>query len=398
MNKKRMNALASKRFDQKVSQSEKATIKVANVVVERLGDVFDQDQAKGFIGFAKDQAVHNKIVDYADNKRLLDKLHDATVDNYFIKKIGLSNFIARAGESDRASAALGFARIFGGKALFATLIAGAGVGPIGRYVVDHANEGFIGQMNSTLQMFMGGPESHIFTTSILAVSFAATLFLGKSLYTNWSYRGAVNFERDRVNHLAENLNEQGFVTKILNFFKSNYEAEKEMSKDLHGRLVNMKEKGASITDMIRHLKEKDMEIYRHINRTALKLQEDYRVEPFMSHQHALNMLIEVNGDTNLLTARLQSRRISNDWIVKYDLDRNTVHPTAPKPSKIEEARQGEEGLVNVKTKEVDSFVSKDVVLLNESHRVSYSPSGFNKKLNEIKRARPDDSSGLNLGN
>ena len=350
MNKKRMNSLISKRFDQKVDQSEKATVKVANVVVERLGDVFDQDQAKGFIGFAKDRSIHSKIVDYADNKRILDKLHDATVDNYFVKKIGLSQFISRAGESDRASAALGFARIFGGKALFTILVAGAGVGPIGRYVADHANEGFIGQMNSALQMFMGGPESHIFTTSILAVSFAATLFLGKSLYTNWSYRGAVNFERDRVNHLAENLNEQGFVSKILNFFRSNYEAEKEMSKEIHAQLVNMKEQGVSTTDMIRHLKSEDMEIYRHVNRTALKLQEDYRVEPFISHQHALNMLIEVNGDTNLLTARLQSRRISKEWITKYDLDRNTVHPTAPKPSKIEQARQSDDVLINVKTK------------------------------------------------
>lgn len=248
--------------------------------------------------------------------------------NDFVKqKPWLSTlFITPIGEEKKALIADRMANYIGGNALVIGTLALAGMGFEGRTMRSVVNSEtlapYMDQMNQAMDAFHMG----WFGNSAAAGLVAFGLIGVKMGWDAIKHMDHSRFVENRNQAILDGAleKEKTFMQRFKSLLNAKYFTEPEVGKKSLNRLQTMQHLNFSTEKMMEMTKRTDEPTFKHIERTAKLLVKKYLVEPHASTQMAIGMIVEMKGDTNHLTAILNSRHLLAGWADKHGIDPKTV--------------------------------------------------------------------------
>lgn len=282
------------------------------------------ESAKLISKSVKDTMVLGKPTAYSANRRKLISI------NQFASESSLLRWM-KTSESKQDSLAYFFSKYVGGSlALFAIRfspkVLGLGAGTFvlmknGVFetpaaIIDHAF-GSVG---------LGAYGS---TIAPLAVFFSALAVA--HIFNVYKMEKAANFEKDskRIeSDIFGLLASEGITSsKKLHDLAEKYRPYKkdfyfEQLGSIKQALLNNGSEASIVHDM-----SEDQQ--KSFDKIVRKLNDDYFVKPSLSANVALQMLCDLNGNSQAVLAMLKSRRLQHDWVKRFDLNINAVAEDSP---------------------------------------------------------------------
>lgn len=321
MGKLKFDDLSFKRFDEQVKDVAPAMEQMANQVVTVLAKDLIGADFKPNIGL---NGIHRytRADSYVFWQKMGTKCNNLVQEKPWLSKL----FLTPAKETTLKGISSGMSNFMGGNALLVSMTAALGYGGFGRTAKNALDSTFLAPVMTAVHDTLHTLGLNMVSDGLIAGLVAVILVGAKMSWEAKKRYGSASFEKDRAAAIDAGAlkAEKSFLERGKSLFTSKYFSEPTVNAKTLNRIQTMLMMGFSTDKVMGFMKLKEAAAFRHINRSAATLESDYLVDAHASTTLAMKMLLEIKGDTNHLTAILNSRHFPQGWAEKYKIDPQTI--------------------------------------------------------------------------